>query len=59
VLPKLVRRLMRELSLMLCQPRPRRHSLTRQDWLADDIPRLVRRDFTAERPGQKMAGDVT
>jgi hypothetical protein len=26
---------------------------------ADPIPDLVRRDFTAGRPGEKMAGDIT
>ena len=50
---------MRELGLVPCQPRPWRHSLTAQDGLAGDIPGLVRRDFTAERPGQKMVGDIT
>jgi len=50
---------MRELVLQPCQPRPWRHSLTEQDGLAGDIPDLVRRDFTAERPGQKMVGDIT
>lgn len=56
---ELVRRLMRELGLQPCQPRPWRHSLTEQDGQAHDIPDLVRRDFTAERPGQKMVGDIT
>jgi putative transposase len=57
--PGLARRLMRELGLEPCQPGPWRHSLTEQDFLAGDIPDLVRRDFTAERPGQKMVGDIT
>jgi len=57
--PELVRRLMRELGLQPCQPRPWRHSLTEQDGQEHDIPDLVRRDFTAERPGQKMVGDIT
>jgi putative transposase len=57
--PELVRRLMRELGLQPCQPRPWRHSLTEQDGQAHDIPDLVRRDFTAEKPGQKMVGDIT
>jgi len=57
--PELVRRLMRELGLVPCQPRPWRHSLTEQDGQAAGIPDLVRRDFTAERPGQKMVGDIT
>lgn len=50
---EVVRDLMRELGLVPCQPRPWRHSLTEQDGQAGDIPDLVRRDFTAERPGQK------
>jgi putative transposase len=57
--PELVRRLMLELGLVPCQPRPWRHSLTEQDALAGDVLDLVRRDFTAERPGQKMVGDIT
>jgi transposase InsO family protein len=54
-----VRRLMRELGLEPCQPRPWRHSLTEQDGRAGPIPDLVNRDFTAEKPGQKMVGDIT
>jgi putative transposase len=54
-----VRRLMRELGLEPCQPRPWRHSLTEQDGRAGPIPDLVSRGFTAEKPGQKMVGDIT
>jgi len=54
-----VRRLMRELGLQPCQPRPWRHSLTEQDGQAGPIPDLVNRDFAAEKPGQKMVGDIT
>jgi putative transposase len=54
-----VRRLMRELGLVPCQPRPWRRSLTEQDGQAGPIPDLVNRDFTAEKPGQKMVGDIT
>jgi transposase InsO family protein len=54
-----VRRLMRELGLEPCQPKPWRHSLTEQDGQAGPIPDLVNRDFTAEKPGQKMVGDIT
>jgi transposase InsO family protein len=57
--PELVRRLMRELGLEPCQPRPYRHSLTEQDGAAPAVPDLVNRDFTAEKPGQKMVGDIT
>ncbi len=55
---ELVRQLMRELGLVPCQPRPRR-SLTAQDAAAGPIPDLVNRDFTADKPGGKMVGDIT
>jgi putative transposase len=42
-----VRKLMRELDLRPCQPRPWRLSLTEQDGAAGPIPDLVNRDFTA------------
>ena len=54
----LVRRLMRALGLVACQPRPWRPPTTRQGQ-AGPIPDLVNRDFGAEAPGQKMAGDIT
>ena len=54
-----VRKLMRELGLEPCQPKPWRRSLTEQDGQAGPIPDLVNRDFTAEKPGQKMVGDIT
>lgn len=57
--PELVRQLMRELGLEPCQPKPWRRSLTEQDGQAGPIPDLVRRDFTAEKPGEKMVGDIT
>jgi putative transposase len=53
-----VRQLMRELDLVPCQPRPWRHSLTEQG-PAGPIPDLVNRDFSAEKPGEKMVGDIT
>jgi putative transposase len=55
---ELVRRLMRELGLAPCQPRPWRRSLTEQG-AAGPIPDLVNRDFTASEPGRKMVGDIT
>ncbi len=55
---ELVRKLMRELELVPCQPRPWRHSLTEQG-AAGPIPDLVNRDFSAEKPGEKMVGDIT
>jgi putative transposase len=54
-----VRKLMRELGLEPCQPKPWRRSLTEQDGQAGPIPDLVNRDFTAEKPGDKMVGDIT
>jgi putative transposase len=57
--PELVRSLMRELGLRACQPKPWRVSLTEGDGQEHDIPDLVRRDFTAEAPGIKLAGDIT
>jgi putative transposase len=56
---ELVRQLMRELGLEPCQPKPWRRSLTEQDGQAGPIPDLVKRDFTAEKPGEKMVGDIT
>jgi transposase InsO family protein len=56
--PELVRALMRELGLVACQPRPWRPSTTSQG-AAGPIPDLVNRDFSAEKPGQKMVGDIT
>jgi putative transposase len=55
---ELVRRLMRELGLIACQPRPWR-PVTTIAGDADTIPDLVRRDFTADAPGAKLVGDIT
>jgi putative transposase len=55
---ELVRRLMRELGLVACQPRPWR-PVTTIAGDADTIPDLVRRDFTADAPGTKLVGDIT
>lgn len=54
-----VRKIMRDLGLEPCQPRPWRFSLTEQDGQAGPIPDLVNRDFTASKPGEKMVGDIT
>ena len=56
--PELVRRLMRELGLVACQPRPWRPTTTKQGQ-AGLIPDLVNRDFGADIPGAKMVGDIT
>jgi putative transposase len=56
--PDTVRRIMRELGLVACQPRPWRPVTT----LAADaggVPDLVRRDFTAPAPGLRLVGDIT
>lgn len=55
---ELVRRLMRELGLVACQPRPWRVT-TARDGRVHKIPDLVKRDFTAPAPGQKLVGDIT
>ena len=55
---ELVRKVMRELGLAACQPRPWRPQTTRQGQ-AGPIPDLVNRDFSAAVPGQKMVGDIT
>src|SRR5258708_39873262 len=55
---ELVRRLMRALGLVACQPRPWRPSTTEQG-ATGPIPDLVNRDFSAAAPGEKMVGDIT
>ena len=54
-----VRKIMRDLGLEPCQPKPWRFSLTEQDGQAGPIPDLVNRDFAADKPGSKMVGDIT
>ena len=56
---ELVRALMRELRLRPCQPRPWRHSLTVAGDTPQRLPDLMDRDFTTDRPGRKMVGDIT
>ena len=56
--PELVRKLMRQLGLVACQPEPWR-PVTTQQGQAGPIPDLVNRDFTALAPGEKMVGDIT
>jgi transposase InsO family protein len=50
---------MAELGLVPCQPRRSRKGTTRQAAKSAPIPDLVRRNFTASRPGEKMIGDIT
>ena len=56
--PELVRRLMRELGLVACQPRPYK-TTTIPDRDPAPIPDLLGRDFTADTPGSKLVGDIT
>ncbi|MFI0421732.1 IS3 family transposase [Spongiactinospora sp. 9N601] len=56
---ELVRNLMRELGLRPSQSRPWRPVTTSPDGSFQGIPDLVRRDFTAERPGIKLVGGIT
>ena len=55
---ELVRKLMRQLGLVACQPRPWRPTTTMQGQ-AGPIPDLVNQDFSAGVPGEKMVGDIT
>lgn len=55
--PELVRRIMRELGLQPCQPKPWRLGLTEPATAL--LPDLVSRNFTATVPGDKMVGDIT
>ena len=55
---ELVRRLMRELGLVACQPRPWRTTTVRGAASAV-APDLVCRDFSAAAPGEKLVGDIT
>jgi putative transposase len=55
---ELVRQLMRELGLVPVQPRPYRATTVRGHQQPDTAD-LVARDFTADRPGTKLVGDIT
>ena len=56
--PELVRKLMRELGLYPCQPRPYR-TTTIRGTDPTGAPDLLGRDFTATAPGAKLVGDIT
>jgi transposase InsO family protein len=56
--PKLVRKLMREMGLITVQPKPFR-TTTEPDPHAAGTVDLIERDFTAQRPGTKVVGDIT
>lgn len=57
--PELVRQIMRVEALIACQPRPFRITTEADADAAAGMPDLVRRDFTADRPGVKFVGDIT
>ena len=57
--PELVRQIMREEHLIPCQPRPFRVTTQADAEAVAQMPDLVTRDFTADRPGIKFVGDIT
>ncbi|MGP5698089.1 IS3-like element ISAar4 family transposase [Glutamicibacter arilaitensis] len=57
--PELVRQIMRQEGLVPCQPRPFRTTTEADAEAAASMPDLVKRDFTANRPGLKFVGDIT
>jgi putative transposase len=57
--PELVRQMMGQEGLVACQPRPFRITTEADALAAANIPDLVKRDFTADRPGVKFVGDIT
>ncbi|WP_081743539.1 IS3 family transposase, partial [Arthrobacter sp. H20] len=57
--PELVRSIMRQEELVPCQPRPFRVTTNADAEGAAAVPDLVKRDFTADRPGVKFVGDIT
>lgn len=54
-----VRQLMADMGLVCKHEQRKRRSLTIQDPFAEDVPDLVRRDFTAAQLGIKFVGDIT
>ncbi len=57
--PELVRQIMRDENLIPCQPRPFRTTTEADADAAAKIPDLMKRDFSADRPGTKFVGDIT
>ena len=57
--PELVRQIMRTENLVACQPRPFRATTQADAEAAAAMPDLVKRNFTADRPGIKFVGDIT
>ena len=56
---KRIEQLMREHQIVGCHRRRGRRSLTQQEKAARFAPDLIGRDFCADRPGQRLVGDVT
>lgn len=56
--PELVRKLMRESNLVPLQPKPYKRTTIAGE-VDRGTPDLVARDFTADRPGIKLVGDIT
>ncbi|MFB9730422.1 IS3 family transposase, partial [Haloechinothrix salitolerans] len=54
-----VRQLMREMGLVTVQLKPYRTTTVRSAEQPDGVPDLVERNFTANRPGAKLVGDIT
>lgn len=57
--PELVRQMMRQEGLVACHPPPFRVTTQADAVAAANMPDLVKRDFTADRPGRKFVGDIT
>ena len=57
--PELVRQMMRQEGLVACPPRPFRITTEADAVAAATMPDLLKRDFTADRPGCKFIGDIT
>lgn len=55
---KKVERIMRQRGIV-ASTRRRRRSLTKADASVPPAPDLIRRDFTAQAPGEKFVGDIT
>jgi putative transposase len=55
--PELVRQLLRREGLVACQPRPFRVTTEADALAAANMPDLVKRDFTATRPGGEVIAD--
>lgn len=56
--PELVRSIMRSEDLVACQPQPYKVTTTQGDDVEAPAD-LCQRDFTADRPGVKLVGDIT